>query len=95
MRRQNENGHKKEGTFGSESDDTIIINDSTYSYNDNEYEPTTKDLEISAVSTPKKHTTIKKQTPITNTFHITKKELETMQQSNNDKEIVHDRHQTQ
>ena len=48
--------------------------------NNKEYEPTTTDSEESAVSVRQKKTTKKKQTKITNTFHLTKQEGKTMTQ---------------
>ena len=72
VKRRNENDDNKELLSESESDGTIIINDSKHSENDDEYEPTTTDLEISVVSTPTKHRTINNQTTITNTLQLKK-----------------------
>ena len=54
--------------------------------NDKEYVPTTSDSKESAVSIVEKKVTKKKQTTITNTFHLTKQELKTMTQMKGTKE---------
>ena len=59
-----------------------------------EYEPTTADSEESTVSTKEKKITKKKQTNITNTFHLTKKELKTMTQMKGIKENEVNKRQT-
>ena len=59
---------------------------------DREYEPTLTDSEESAVSIKKRKPTNKKQTMITNTFHLTKNELRTMtQKKGNNKHLFHKR----
>ena len=93
MTKRNENNSKKEVLYESESEDHFSINDRTHSENDNKYEPMTNDLDKIVMSTPMKHTTIKKQTKIINTFHLTKKEVETIQQNNKDKRIIYGRRQ--
>ena len=55
-----------------EDEDTIIHTGSVVDEDDREYEPTSKDSEESAVSIKRKKATNKKQTMITNTFHLTK-----------------------
>ena len=54
---------------------------------DRENEPTSMDSEESAVSIKKKKSTNKKQTTITNTFHLTKNELKAMIQKKGTKEV--------
>ena len=73
-------------------EETQAHTESTMDKEDREYEPTTTDSEESAVSIKRRKSISKKQTTITNTFHLTKRELETMtQMKGNTAQIVHKR----
>ena len=82
----NEDGENKQssgsgsGNSDGENEDTILHTGSVVDEDDREYEPTSTDSEESAVSIKRKKTTNKKQTMITNTFHLTKTELRAMTQ---------------
>ena len=77
-----------------ENGETITHTDSMVDVNDREYEPTSTDSDESEVSVREKKVSNKKQTMITNTFHLTKKELKAMTQKKGTKEFETNKHQT-
>ena len=75
-----------------ENEETQTHTESTMDKEDREYKPTMMDSEESAVSIKRRKPTNKKQTPITNTFHLTKTELKTMtQKKGNTAHVLHKR----
>ena len=69
----------------SRSEKTIHVSDSTSDNSDDAGEPATTDSEESIALVIKKKATQKKQTTITNAFHLTKKEMDTMVHNNQNK----------
>ena len=78
----------------SKNGETLTHTDSMMDANDKEYEPTLTDSEESAVSVREKKIKKKKQTMITDTFHLTKQELKSMTQKKGIKEIEVNKGQT-
>ena len=75
-----------------DNEDTQTHTGSIVDEDDKEYEPTSTDSEESAVSIKKKKSTNKKQTTITNTFHLSKSELRAMiQKKGNNKQLSNKR----
>ena len=93
METERENGGNRNDS-DSESRETIVFTESRKETNDTEYVPTTSDSEESTVSIVEKKATKKKQTTITNTFHLTKKDMNTMTQMRGTKENEVNKHQT-
>ena len=73
------------GNSNGENEDTILHTGSVVDEYDKEYDPTSTDSEESVVSIKRKKKTNKKQTMITNTFHLTKTELRAMTQKKGNK----------
>ena len=96
----NKGGANKRRSEGSnvssdgEDEETITHTESLVDENDREYEPTSTESEESALSTKGKKATNKKQTMITNTFHLNKKELRAMTQKKGTKENEMSKRQT-
>ena len=67
------------------SEKTIHVSDSPSDIRDDTFEPATTDSEESIASVIKKKAAQKKQTTITNAFHMTKKEMDTMVLNNQNK----------
>ena len=74
------------GGSNGENEDTITHTDSMVDENDREYEKTSTDSEESEVSVRENKVSNKKQTTITNTFHLTKNELIAMTKKKGTKE---------
>ena len=77
-----------------ENEETQTHTESTMDEENREYKPTSTDSEESAVSIKRRKPTNKKQTTITNTFHLTKTELKTMTQNKGTNEHVLYKRQT-